>query len=81
MRTTYLPPEDHLPPHILDFCERLASTFWENIELLHRDSGYDELTASLYDWAIVHGVLALDVFESVCVLLNIKKGSIGVPGR
>jgi hypothetical protein len=46
VRNACLPREDQLPPQILDYCERLVSTFWENIELLRSDSGHDELMSS-----------------------------------
>jgi hypothetical protein len=54
-------------------CDFICDTFWQSIDLLREDTGYDELEAYLYDWGVVLGVLAVDVFQSVVVLLKANR--------
>jgi hypothetical protein len=60
-------------PEAFAFAEELADQTWKNVSLLREDSGYDEVTAYLYDWSVILAVLGLDIFESVIVLLRQRR--------
>lgn len=62
-----------LQEKVFEHCDTISDYMWRNIDLLRSDTEFDELEAYLYDWAIVLGVLATDVFESVVVLLRAGK--------
>lgn len=60
-------------PEAFAFAEDLADQTWNNVSLLRDDTGYDQLTAYLYDWSLILAVLGLDVFESIIVLLRQRR--------
>jgi len=62
-----------LQKKIFEHCDTISDYMWRNIDLLRGDDEFDELEEYLYDWAVVLGVLAADVFESVVVLLRAGK--------
>ena len=66
-------PRDEIQEDIFALCDSAAACLWENIELLRGDVDHDELEGYLYNWGIVLGVLAADIFESVTVLLRAGK--------
>ena len=63
-------PVEKLTAPMMEYCSELSTLFWDNIELLHGDTPTNPLESYLYDWAIVLGTLALDVFESAVLLLE-----------
>jgi hypothetical protein len=65
--------EDALPESLGEFGKRLGEALWENVELLKSDTGYDNLNAYLYLWAIYLGVMALESFEGMMALLRAGK--------
>jgi hypothetical protein len=59
-----------LTPQLLELADAVAADTWRNIEMLLEDEVQDEATRALTRWAAALGVLALDVYESLVVLLR-----------
>ena len=62
-----------LAQDLLTLCSDISECVRVNIGMLREDTEPDEIKAYLRDWAIVLGVLARDVFESVVCLLDADK--------
>ncbi len=66
-------PPEVVQADIYALCDDAARCLWDNIRLLSDDHEHDVLEEYLYDWGIVLGVLAVEVFESVVGLLRMGK--------
>lgn len=62
-----------LSPDLLALADSIASDSWRNIEMLLEEEETDEATRSLVRWSAALGTLALEVFESLVVLLRERK--------
>jgi len=62
-----------LTPQLLELADAVAADTWRNIELLLEDEVSDDATRALVRWSAALGVLALDVFEALVVLLRERK--------
>jgi len=62
-----------LSQELLDLCNDLSACLKSNIQLLRENVSNEPVETHVRDWAIVLGVLADDVFESVAALLNQNK--------
>lgn len=66
-----MPPAMHrLSQEMLERCSDASKFGWRHVDVLAEDSPKDELEACLWGCAVVLGVLAADVFESVILLLD-----------
>ena len=62
-----------LTPQLLDLADSIAADTWRNIEMLLEDEETDEATRALVRWSAALGTLALEVFESLVLLLRERK--------
>ena len=59
-----------LTPQLVELADAVAVDTWRNIELLLEDEVKDDATRALTRWSAALTVLALDVYESLVVLLR-----------
>ncbi len=62
-----------LTPQLFELADSVASDTWRNIEMLLEDEVDDEATRALVRWSAALGTFALEVFESLVVLLRERK--------
>jgi hypothetical protein len=62
-----------LSPEMFALADSIAADTWRNIEMLLEEGDADEATRALVRWSAALGTLALEVFESLVVLLRERK--------
>jgi hypothetical protein len=68
-----LAPSGELTPALRELGDALVADAWRNVELLLEDDIADDTQRALVRWSAYLGVLALDVFDAIVVLLREQK--------